>query len=402
MRRHIAIESMESRCMLSVSPTFAPDSNFYTGGAPVAVATGDFNKDGNLDFITADEGTGTVTIRRGRGDGTFRPASTIAVGSRPAALVVADFNKDGNLDFAVALRGETSVVSYKGNGAGGFTQAGRVGTGNLGNSDIFDHEVAMVSGDFDGDAKLDLAVSSNVTGAVYVLRGKGTGAFFFRVTTAVPNDPSRPADPPDLLGLAAADLNGDGKTDLVTAAGGEVVNVLRATSGGRFTLLQQFGFGDLPLIANPHDLTIAHLNGDSILDLAITSGGSDGVGVFLGQGGGIFAFDHTEGVNGQPDVQFDRGPFAIAQGDFNKDGVVDLVTANVNSSTRTVLTNDGTGQFSILETPTLDDESEIPNNPTYTPVSVAVGDFTKDGKLDIVLANWNDNNITLVVNTTVL
>ncbi|HSH92967.1 MAG TPA: VCBS repeat-containing protein [Roseimicrobium sp.] len=401
MRQSVTLECLEARALFSVVPTFAPDANFYVGQAPSAVATGDFNRDSNLDFITADSDSGTVTIRRGRGDGTFRPPTTIAVGIDPAALVVADFNKDGKLDFAVALRGENAIVSYKGNGAGGFTLAGRVGTRNLVGTGDF-NAVRLVTGDFDGDSKLDLAVTNVGDGTISVLRGKGSGAFYFRVNTAIPKQPGLPAGPFNADGLAGADLNGDGKTDLVVTGDADTIDVLRATTGGHFTLFQQIPNTSIPSLTALHNLAIADLNGDAILDLAVTSGGTDEVGIFHGSGGGNFALASAWDVNVWP-VAFDRGPFDIVAADFNKDGFIDLATANTNASTRSVLVNDGAGHFSqVIESPQLDESDDPPvPNPTYAPIAIAYGDFNKDGKQDIILANFVTNNVTVLLNTTV-
>jgi hypothetical protein len=392
------IESMEPRVLFAVTPTFAADANFYTGQAPVAVATGDFNRDGNLDFVTADSTGGTITIRRGRGDGTFRPATTIAVGSNPIDVVAADFNKDGKLDLAVALAGESSIVSYLGDGAGGFTFKGRVGTGKL--ADNFEFSaVKLVTGDFDKDGKLDLAITNSGEDTISVLRGKGTGAFYFRITSVVPRLSSFPNSRLFLEGLAAADFNGDGKTDLAVS-GFQAVDVLLSNGDGHFTLKSQFGNGDVEL-SDARDIAIADVDGDTILDLTVVNGGLDRVLILRGTGGGSFVDGGNYSVDVWP-VGFDRGPSAIATGDFNKDGKIDLVTANSDfAGTRTVLVNDGSGHFTqAIESPFLDDSSDPPVESPYHPVDIATGDFAKDGKIDVLVVNQNLNNVTLMKNTT--
>jgi len=406
MRRTQEIEFLESRQLLTVVPTFAPDANFYTGQAPVAVAVGDINRDHNLDFVTADSAAGTVTIRRGRGDGTFRPATTLTVGSSPADLVLADLNKDGKLDLAVALAGENRVVSYLGDGAGNFKLAGTVTTGKLTSPEDF-AQVKLVTGDFDGDGKVDLAINNIGDDTISFLRGKGTGAFYFRVNTAVPKPPEyKPTTPLQMAGLAAADFDGDGKTDLAVS-NFDTLDVLLATGSGHFALKQQFGPNSTLGLADGHDLVAADLDGDHILDLAVAAAGTDDVRVLRGTGGGNFSFSNTDIFSvGQWPVGIDRGPSAIVAANLNADGQLDLATANSDlAGTRSVLANDGTGKFPfslMRETPLLDDQPDPPVLSPYSPVDVAAGDFTNDGRIDLLFANINLNNVTLRVNTTPL
>src|SRR5262249_7896576 len=98
--RHLpALEALEDRTLLSLSPPAA----YPVGSGPSAVATGDFNNDGNLDLVTADVGGNTVSLLLGNGDGTFQNAGSLpAGGASPNALAVGDFNNDGNLDLAVS------------------------------------------------------------------------------------------------------------------------------------------------------------------------------------------------------------------------------------------------------------------------------------------------------------
>jgi hypothetical protein len=350
-----------------------------------------------LDFVTADSTAGTITIRRGRGDGTFRPATKISVGSKPVDVLAADFNKDGKLDLAVALMGENRVVSFKGDGAGGFTQAGSVGTGSLASNHDF-AVVRLVSGDFDGDGKIDLAIDNPGDSTISVLRGKGTGAFYYRINTGGLGYANFPNVKVGLSGLAAADLDGDKKTDLVVSSY-DVIDVLLASSGGHFTLKQQFSPSNTSNLADMHDIAIADLNGDKILDLALVNGSYDDVRIFRGTGGGNFADAGAYGVSVWP-VGIDRGPAAIATGDFNKDGAIDLAVANTFIGTRTILVNDGSGGFAQkTESPFVDD-GEPPVLSPYTPVDIVTGDFAKDGKTDVLVVNKNLNNVTLMKNTT--
>jgi hypothetical protein len=90
--------------------------NYTVRKAPLAVAVGDFNRDGRLDFAVANSGTNNVSILLGRGNSTFQPAVAYPVNQSPKSLAVGDFNGDGKLDVVTANAGSVGVLLRNGNG----------------------------------------------------------------------------------------------------------------------------------------------------------------------------------------------------------------------------------------------------------------------------------------------
>src|SRR5581483_4568211 len=143
------------------------------------VVTGDFNNDGNLDFVIANQGgSAMATFMRGNGDGTFTKGNAYSAGAYPQAAAVADFNGDGNLDIAFADSSTYGVTILLGNGDGTFTAAAKPAVG---------YAAGIVVGDFNGDGIADLAVANSASGnQVTILFGKGDGTFITGPSTAVP------------------------------------------------------------------------------------------------------------------------------------------------------------------------------------------------------------------------
>ncbi len=181
----------------------------FAGGFPMGVAIGDFNADGKPDAAVAN-GLGTppsfsgLSVSLGNGDGTFTSpnGSPIPLGQSLSAIVAADFNGDGKLDLAVTDSAGNAAIILLGNGDGTFGAPNTIPVGN--------QPEALVAADFNNDGKLDLAVANYGDGTITLLLGNGNGTF-----TEAAGSPYAVGQYP--YQITAADFNGDGKLDLATS-----------------------------------------------------------------------------------------------------------------------------------------------------------------------------------------
>lgn len=223
---------------------------------------------------------------------------------------------------------------------------------------------SIVTGDFNGDGKLDFAqVNYNAggSGSVDVFLGNGDGTFVEKGTYATGNGPD---------GLAAADVNGDGKLDLVTANDtGSSVSVLLGNGDGTFQTHQDYATG-----ANsfPHWVTLADFNGDKAPDIAVANEGLNNVGVLLNNGDGTFGAMSTYATAEEP--------YSVAAADLRHDGKIDLAVTGWNGSVVSILLGNGDGTFG----------SHVDYATGTSPAVVLAYDFNRDHKLDLATANYNN------------
>jgi hypothetical protein len=367
-------------------------------GDPVTVTTGpnplfsvarDFNEDGWLDLAITNSqvttfGGGSISILIGTPTG-FAPAVNYAAGPNPFGMVTGDFDEDGILDLAVGNFYDNRVSILRGQGAGG------VGNGTFGASTPYSvggSPFQIVTGDYDEDGILDLAVAINSAPRIAVLRGNGAGGVGDGTFGAHQNYPLNQRS----TGIAQDDFNSDGILDLVATEnfGGTVGVLLGGGSGGvgNGTFLPAVHFAAGP---EPFDVDVFDYNKDGIQDLAVASAAGGGTRVLrgLGSGGvgtGSFALQATLATGNSG---------SVAVGDVNEDGLVDLLAAeNTNPVGRRFHVFLGQG------TPPVGNGTWVSAGPPVAiidhPYQLLLADLNGDQHEDLVVTASESNRITVL------
>jgi VCBS repeat protein/ASPM-SPD-2-Hydin domain-containing protein/HYDIN/CFA65/VesB family protein len=359
--------------------TFQPKKDHGTGTSPVSIASGDFNRDGKLDVAVADSGQNAVTVLLGNGDGTFSARQDYPVGNGPGAVVIGDFNVDGILDLAVTNSKDNTISVLLGNGDGTFRPA-TAGTSTLarlfrkrnlaptanGPEPLGDLTTGLVptgvvSADFNGDRKPDLATANLNSNTVSIKLGNGDGTFGPPVSFGTGVGP---------IWVASGDFNADGKLDLAVANSTDgTVSILLGKGDGTFAT-----HVDYPTGHNPVSVIVADLNKDGKLDLAVTNKDDGTIVVLIGNGDGTFA------PAGSPLSGSD--PTSVASGDFTPGGNSGVVVANAGSGSVTVFPITATTAPVVsLKPPTLSFNSQ------------AVG--TTSSPQDVTLSNTGNASLSI-------
>ena len=347
----------------SLGGGFVLASSLAVGDGPNDVKAADFNGDGKLDLVTANLLGNNLTVLTNNGSGGFALAASPAIASNPYGLEVLDVNEDGKMDLATANPNNFTVSILTNSGNGTFVLASTV-------SPVAERPYALTSADLNGDGRKDLIAAGGGfgIGALMVLTNNGNGGFASASRWTVGNNPRA---------VAAADINGDGKIDLVS---GNVFStsatVLTNNGSGGFALASS-----PPIGPSPAGLAVVDLNGDGRPDLVSASGGSSNTLVVLtNNGSGNFVWASAPVVS--------TSPQDVAAADVNGDGKLDLICATPNSSSVTMFANIGGGRFTVASSPPVG----------AAPVRVTAADVSGDGRVDLISANSAQDTVSVLFN----
>jgi hypothetical protein len=410
---------------------------YAVGALPIWIVAGDFNGDGHLDLATANIGDNTVSVLLGNGDGTFQPPVTDPVGSGAGHIAAGDFNGDGRIDLAVSNLGSNTLSVLLGNGDGTFADPGP------GRFSTSPHATPLVT-DVNGDGTNDVLVVDGSGNILYRQGVPGQPGTFEPPLTVNPNNPSRDiawlpnTDQGPVLAsvdakdnaisfyadrdgsfvrlngslttgqlpaqIIAANLSGDGLTDLVVRNAGD--GSLSVYFGATFKNLKVVGPVSsldpptflppvtLPVGLGVSDVQAVDTTGSGVLDLVVTNKLTGQVSFLRNLGDGTFAppvpYSAGTGLSAvdpgsSPEVTSLEATAGVAAGPLTPGGPTDLVTINPGSHAMGIVMGLGGDRF-----------ANPVALPTHGPAKVVrMADFTGNGIDDLAVLTANGLSIYL-------
>jgi hypothetical protein len=425
--------------------TFGTQTTYAVGPHPDSVTSMDFNGDGKLDLVTANADNNSISVLLGTGTGTFGAQVTYAVGRVPSSVIGADFNGDGKPDLVVSntssnivsvllgqntdavtaiassfasgsqLRSGASITFtlsteapvvvtgspqltlsngaaaiYSGADIDGHPQFTYVVAGGDDTSDLAVTGIDLNGGalaapgqtnfaaaahyatgsgpysvtnaDVNGDGKTDLVTVDLDANTVSVLLGNGDGSFQSKIDFATASTP---------IGATVADVNRDGRPDILVAGASHTISILLGNGDGSFQPKQVYTASD-----NSRVITVADLNADGKPDMVFANINNNTVGIALGNGDGTFQAEHDFATHQSPD--------AVSVADLNGDGKGDLIVVNQDNGFSVLLGN-GDGTFLAKQDYTTG----------AAPLGLITADFNGDGKIDVAVVNANGNTVSV-------
>lgn len=350
----------------SISQSFSAQGTYPTGTSPIAAAAGDFNNDGHMDLVVANNNDASVSVFLAdpSNPGTFQSQVKYTISGLPYAIALADFNSDGILDMAVANSTYLSIL-----------------LGDPANPGTFQPEVtysigrglrAIGVGDFNGDGLPDLAITDlTYSYLVHIALNDSTQPGHFLNSQTISTSYGTVA-------VASRDLNGDGLSDLILASSSnDCINVLLADPANPGKFLTAVSY---PTYYEPTGISVADFNGDGVADVAAIEQ-SNIIDLFLGDPAHPGQFQSPKETTTN-----NLSYSSSAAADLNGDGLTDLALITNGSSNVNVLLADAKnpGQFQPQVNYSVGSSSSV---------FLTSADFNADGVPDIAVLDSSNSSV---------
>lgn len=400
MRRLLCFATLLASSLTLFAQTFT-GPHFLAPLDATGIVIADVNHDGNADLIYTQSNANTVAVALSRGNGSFATPVTYSVGPYPTSIVVGDFNGDGKLDLAITTPGSMNSLSeisvLYGNGDGSFQNPKTYTVGGVPNS--------IAVGDFNNDGKPDLAVLSQ-NRKLTILTNTGTS--FIAQTTTVPTFYDNNTGKDLTYSITAGDFNGDHRMDLAYVDSCYSCDVPLETYWIITNTTNGWKFATGPTATGTYLIRAFDVDLDGKSDLVSTYAGCHtpcaGTNVDYSNGNGTFTRVYAYSAGSSSPISYDA-----TMGDFNNDGIMDLAL---------IVSSGYTGQNYTYQTPGVAVISGQGgrsgfNNPVYfvyptsdTNISegavIDSGFFEPNGRKDLGTPTFpSENHVAYWLNTTV-
>jgi len=381
------------------STSFNARVNFTSGANPAEiVAVADIDGDGKPDMVVVNRSTNTFSVFRNTNtSGTISTASfatkvDIATDSTPSSIAIGDLDGDGKPDIVITNQFLNKISVYRNTAtAGTITTASFAAKVNF-ITDTLSLPTAIAIGDIDGDGKPDVAVTNSFTNTVSILKNTSTVGSITSSSFAAAVDYKTGLGP---TSVAIADIDGDGKPDLVVADfNAKTISVLRNKATVNTIDTNSLAAKvDFATGTGPYALAVGDLNADGKADIAVANQGSNTISIFANTAvsGTITAGSLAAKVDL---ASGGESPYYISIGNIDGDDKPDIFTANLVQNNLSVIKNvysSGT----ISNTSFANDVSFATGN---YPFAVSIADFDGDGKPDLAVPDFGNNNVTVYKN----
>ncbi len=327
-------------------------------GLTLGLASADFDRDGNVDVAESSE---TIQIMHNQGNGMLTPGQVLPSGGPSGTLVRSVFASDLNGDGAPDLVWVPDVQPYP------YVYALNLGDGSFGPITVVNLQTCgtgqVTTADVDNDGDQDVLVANNrggptafcdqVSRTIRIALNNGDGTFQPDYGVEVFPLPEQ---------AIGADVNGDGKTDLISTSA--MTSVALGLGGGTFAPRTDYN-------ARGREVAAGNFNGDGALDLATTDSSTNTSYVLLNTGGGMFSSITT--YPGEEISGF-ANSFSLVLGDLDGDGILDLILANAVGNNVGVHFGHGDGTF---------ETQQIRYGADSGLLDLVAADFNRDGRLDL-------------------
>ncbi len=334
-----------------------------TANQPTVLISDDFTGNGNNDIGVLNASDPSVGFMQGLGNGLFETMTKVMpICANPSDMVTGDFNGDSLLDLALACGGANQIaILLKLADNSGFAAVEYIDV-----NPIEALPVAIEQADFDDDGIIDIITASASGNSVSLRLGLGDGTFDNPLYFAVGSSPS---------GLSIGDFNNDDLPDVAVLNAGDLsAGLLLNNAMGGF-----FAHYDFPVGAGPADIIAADFNNDGFDDISTTNNIDDNISVLIN--------DNFAGFLGPDNYPVGSGPISLAASDLDGDGFKDLLVTNSGSSTLSVLLGFGNGSFLYT--------GDIPTE--LNPGSLLAKDINNDGLVDVMVSTTGVSKVQIFI-----